>query len=800
MEDLKKLIDRIQKLDESTGDSEIKFLNSILSAIVSAGFSSARFYEIVKDPIEGAEVLVLRAYHYSNPKGKSLVGLRIPLHLSTLGVTGLNQDIVLGDAEHSPTSAKEWIKQLYLEKDRWADVPIRDFQGKLYGLLAFSVRLDYELSEDELFYLRQIRNVVAQFESNFRLKQISKLRSSIAEFFRKHEFISLQPDQIAELATNVILPAVGGQACAVFRYEWPTRRLFKAAEELDGPQTQTAILEAYYTGQYLTGAAWEKEDLRHIPNFKSFMEKQPDLVFKESLDFHHRALNGIQSVMYEPFGRRNLRFFVRVINRKEDPSLPLNYIHRDMLTNICAELTEFTDEFANRIVIKEFERIATSGIRHITNFDEPLAICCEALETIGFGKPAILYQGKGSPQFELIHCGDHRLESCVTTKLFVTGESPLLARSADATGTKITRITDHRTASADQFLNSLRAAGAVAAIFVCSTGESGAIVAVRCVYESQSKLSSATKLFQNSSDSDVIVAMLSMVAGVIEGSRSNVSADFAETLVAHFGHEVATPIAKLGSKAIAAVNRAIKILRDTSLAPETIPKLNEAKEEINNQSHRITHQMKSAIALAERSSGSIDVRFEPFGWNNIIDEAWEEALDWRNGMEDRASYRNIRLVKNDAIKVLRSVGDRDLVHGILSNLFKNAVKYSLPRFADFKPIEVKIIGQPQSTVDIIQIENWGIGIPEDKWEVIFQKFIRVERTDRLRAIRGMGLGLYISRLYAQVHRGELFCRYSRPTLDDRTRTRDLEGFETAFELRLPREQLSGVHKVKIKGG
>src|SRR5579871_6052190 len=212
MKDLRKVIDRFQKLEEASGDNEIAFLNSLLTGLVGAGFSSARFYEIVRDPIERAEILVLRAYQYLNKKIKPPVGLKIPLHFSTLGVSGLNKDIVIGDPDSSPPTANEWIKELHLEKDRWADIPIRDFQGKLYGLLAFSMDADYELSEEEQFYLRQVRTIVSTFESNFRLRQISDLRRSITEFFHQFEFSSIQPNQIADLAARVILPAVGGQA------------------------------------------------------------------------------------------------------------------------------------------------------------------------------------------------------------------------------------------------------------------------------------------------------------------------------------------------------------------------------------------------------------------------------------------------------------------------------------------------------------------------------------------------------------------------------------------------------------
>jgi signal transduction histidine kinase len=111
-----------------------------------------------------------------------------------------------------------------------------------------------------------------------------------------------------------------------------------------------------------------------------------------------------------------------------------------------------------------------------------------------------------------------------------------------------------------------------------------------------------------------------------------------------------------------------------------------------------------------------------------------------------------------------------------------------------------VIGQPQLNLGIIQVENWGIGIPEDKLGAIFLKFIRVEREDRIRPIRGMGLGLYIARLYANVHGGHLYCRYSRPTLDDPIRTKRLEGFETSIELRIPGDIQKAIRRVRIDGG
>jgi K+-sensing histidine kinase KdpD len=54
-------------------------------------------------------------------------------------------------------------------------------------------------------------------------------------------------------------------------------------------------------------------------------------------------------------------------------------------------------------------------------------------------------------------------------------------------------------------------------------------------------------------------------------------------------------------------------------------------------------------------------------------------------------------------------------------------------------------------MEIILVENWEIGIAADQMENIFNKFVRDERIDRFRAIRGLGLGLYVARLIAKVH-------------------------------------------------
>jgi signal transduction histidine kinase len=222
-----------------------------------------------------------------------------------------------------------------------------------------------------------------------------------------------------------------------------------------------------------------------------------------------------------------------------------------------------------------------------------------------------------------------------------------------------------------------------------------------------------------------------------------------------------------------------------------------AKSNIDLKSDQIHHQMQAAIALADWSGGTLDVEFRKVEWKEIIDDAWQEAIDWLRANAMRSSRRDVSLDFNPAILKMETVGDRNLLRAVLSNLFKNAIKYSLPR-KEHHPMQIRLLGQAQQNFDQIQIENFGIGIPAEMRERIFSKFVRIDRTDDVRPIRGMGLGLYIARLNASLHKGQVICKNSFPIWDDMERRKKLEGYLTTFELKIPRSNLTGIFNVPVR--
>ena len=91
--------------------------------------------------------------------------------------------------------------------------------------------------------------------------------------------------------------------------------------------------------------------------------------------------------------------------------------------------------------------------------------------------------------------------------------------------------------------------------------------------------------------------------------------------------------------------------------------------------------------------------------------------------------------------------DRDKVFAVMSNLVKNAIKYTHEGF-------IKIGYSITDTGVNFFVEDSGIGVPEDRKEAIFQRFIQADIEDR-EAYEGNGLGLSISKSYIEMLGGEI---------------------------------------------
>ncbi|MBC8198488.1 MAG: PAS domain S-box protein [Desulfobacterales bacterium] len=119
---------------------------------------------------------------------------------------------------------------------------------------------------------------------------------------------------------------------------------------------------------------------------------------------------------------------------------------------------------------------------------------------------------------------------------------------------------------------------------------------------------------------------------------------------------------------------------------------------------------------------------------------------------------------------LELVADKDKIGQVLENILGNAVKYSpeggsicltAKRIADFGLQNSELEGHekefalrtPQSAIEI-SVADQGIGMSSDQVEKIFDKFYRVDVSNR--AVPGTGLGMSIVKNYVEAHGGKVW--------------------------------------------
>ena len=96
--------------------------------------------------------------------------------------------------------------------------------------------------------------------------------------------------------------------------------------------------------------------------------------------------------------------------------------------------------------------------------------------------------------------------------------------------------------------------------------------------------------------------------------------------------------------------------------------------------------------------------------------------------------------------------DRVKIYAILTNLIKNAIKYSDEGTIEFG-YNLKADSEPAELEFFVK--DTGIGIPNDRQQAIFDRFVQADIEDT-RAFEGSGLGLSISKAYVEMLGGRIW--------------------------------------------
>jgi signal transduction histidine kinase len=149
--------------------------------------------------------------------------------------------------------------------------------------------------------------------------------------------------------------------------------------------------------------------------------------------------------------------------------------------------------------------------------------------------------------------------------------------------------------------------------------------------------------------------------------------------------------------------------------------------------------VQSAVAV-ERQDFRLDIR--PVRLGDVLDDACQYG-------SSLAPEREFPVVVDNVDPDVAVNADPERIAQILRNLISNAVKYSPAA----RPIRLRAAAEAPGRVRLT-VTDEGRGIGPDDLDVIFDKFGRGHR-DGSGGVRGVGLGLYISRRLAEAHGSEL---------------------------------------------
>jgi len=112
----------------------------------------------------------------------------------------------------------------------------------------------------------------------------------------------------------------------------------------------------------------------------------------------------------------------------------------------------------------------------------------------------------------------------------------------------------------------------------------------------------------------------------------------------------------------------------------------------------------------------------------------------------QASASGISLTGEIAPRVPSFPFDAARILQVLCNLLSNALK--------FTPAQGSVVVRLEHVEEsvVCSVSDTGEGIPDDKLEAVFDRFVQLTKNDR----RGVGLGLFISKCIVQGHGGRIW--------------------------------------------
>ncbi len=165
---------------------------------------------------------------------------------------------------------------------------------------------------------------------------------------------------------------------------------------------------------------------------------------------------------------------------------------------------------------------------------------------------------------------------------------------------------------------------------------------------------------------------------------------------------------------------------------------------MEGNARRLLRQVNTLLDFAKIDAGKLECKYEHDNIGRIIEGLAVAA-------RPHLANRKIDLVVEGLEAIPDTTFDPDKVETMVANLLSNAIK--------FTPEGGRITIRTAEEEELIwlEVEDTGIGIPEDKLDAVFERFVQVD-DKHTRRQEGTGLGLAMVKQLAKLHAGKVTVR------------------------------------------
>ncbi|HSQ33760.1 MAG TPA: ATP-binding protein, partial [Peptostreptococcaceae bacterium] len=203
---------------------------------------------------------------------------------------------------------------------------------------------------------------------------------------------------------------------------------------------------------------------------------------------------------------------------------------------------------------------------------------------------------------------------------------------------------------------------------------------------------------------------------------------------ANMSHELKTPL---------------NVIYGSSQLLQSQSKNNNLKEEsvdkytatINQNCFRLIRLINNIIDVTKMESGFYNIKRENHNIVSIVEDITLSITDY-------TSEKGIDLVFDTEIEEKIIAIDPDKIERVILNLLSNAIKFTNLN----GQISVNIYDKEENIE--ISIKDTGVGIPEDKLNLIFERFGQVDKTIKINK-EGSGIGLSLVKSLVEHHEGKI---------------------------------------------